>query len=176
MSSFLLQDIPRHPGTRLFEVREAFIRSLLLGFQAHIRAYIAIFSPPAALRGPLRGACAQHALRPISSLSREDSSPSFPRRLASNCAYSHARRLAAIHRFYFFIFANTFKIPSLWDSNSRTNPINSSIRGLRLQSRPPGGAIRSILLPGTRVGMLGVTTLLLEIMVRSLVRPSNLFL
>ena len=41
--SFLLQDIPRHPDTRLFEVREAFKRSLLLGFQAPIRAYIAIF-------------------------------------------------------------------------------------------------------------------------------------
>ena len=48
--SFLLQDIPRHPDTRLFEVREAFKRSLLLGFQAHIRAYFAIFSSPAALR------------------------------------------------------------------------------------------------------------------------------
>ena len=41
ISSFLLQDIPRHPDTRLFEVREAFKRSLLLGFQAHICAYIA---------------------------------------------------------------------------------------------------------------------------------------
>ena len=38
ISSFLLQDIPRHPDTRLFEVREAFKRSLLLGFQGHIRA------------------------------------------------------------------------------------------------------------------------------------------
>ena len=55
VSSFLLQDIPRHPDTRLFEVREAFKRSLLLDFQAHIRAYIAIFSPPAALRGPSGG-------------------------------------------------------------------------------------------------------------------------
>ena len=53
--SFLLQDIPRHPDIRLFEVREAFKRSLLRGFQAHIRAYIAFFSPPAALRGPSRG-------------------------------------------------------------------------------------------------------------------------
>ena len=65
ISSFLLQDILRHPDTRLFEVREAFERSLLLGLQAHIRAYIAIFSPPAALRGPsggpLRGACAPPA-------------------------------------------------------------------------------------------------------------------
>ena len=47
--SFLLQDIPRHPDTRLFEVREAFKRGLLLDFQAHVRVYIAIFSPPAAL-------------------------------------------------------------------------------------------------------------------------------
>ena len=61
ISSFLLQDIPRHPDTRLFEVREACKRSLLLGFQAHIRACIALFSPPAALRGPLRGACAPAA-------------------------------------------------------------------------------------------------------------------
>ena len=49
ISSFLLQDIPRHPDTRLFEVRGAFKRSLLLDFQAHIRAYIATFPPPAAL-------------------------------------------------------------------------------------------------------------------------------
>ena len=58
ITSFPLQDIPRHPDTRLFGVREAFKRSLLLGFQAHIRTYIAFFSPPAALRvvppGPLR--------------------------------------------------------------------------------------------------------------------------
>ena len=47
ISSFLLQDIPRHPDTRLFEVREAFKRSfLLLGFQAHIRAYIATDGEP----------------------------------------------------------------------------------------------------------------------------------
>ena len=52
ISSFLLQEIPRRPDTRLSEVREAFIRSLLLGFQAHIRAYMAFFSPPAALRPP----------------------------------------------------------------------------------------------------------------------------
>ena len=57
ISSFLLQDIPRHPDTRLFEVREAFKRSLLLGFQARIRAYIAGVSPPAALRGPSGGPC-----------------------------------------------------------------------------------------------------------------------
>ena len=38
ISSFLLQDIPRH-DTRLFEVREAFRRTLLLGFRAYISAY-----------------------------------------------------------------------------------------------------------------------------------------
>ena len=54
ISSFLLQDMPRHPDTRLFEVREAFKRSLLLGFQAHIRAYSAFFSPPAVHRGASR--------------------------------------------------------------------------------------------------------------------------
>ena len=59
ISSFLLQDIPRHPDTRLFEVREAFKRGLLLGFQAHIRAYIALFSPP----GALRACCAEHNRR-----------------------------------------------------------------------------------------------------------------
>ena len=46
ISSFLLQDIPRH-DTRLFEVREAFKRTLLLDF----RAYIANKSPPAVLPG-----------------------------------------------------------------------------------------------------------------------------
>ena len=44
---FLLHDIPRRPDTRLFEVREGLKRSLLLGFQAHIHAYIAFFPPPA---------------------------------------------------------------------------------------------------------------------------------
>ena len=43
--SFLLQDIPRHPDTRLFEVREAFKRSLLLDFQAHIRACMSSGGP-----------------------------------------------------------------------------------------------------------------------------------
>ena len=38
ISSLLLQDIPRH-DTRLFEVREAFRRTLLLGFRAYISAY-----------------------------------------------------------------------------------------------------------------------------------------
>ena len=52
ISSFLPQDIRRHPDTRLFEVREAFKRSLLLEFEAHIRAYIAFFR----LRGPTGGA------------------------------------------------------------------------------------------------------------------------
>ena len=40
ISSFLLQAIPRH-DTRVFEVREAFKRTLLLGFGAYISAYIA---------------------------------------------------------------------------------------------------------------------------------------
>ena len=55
ISSFLLQDIPRH-DTRLFEVREAFKRTLLLGFRAYICSHIAKKSPPAVLPGPLRGA------------------------------------------------------------------------------------------------------------------------
>ena len=37
-SSLLLQDIPRHDA-RLFEVREAFKRKLLLGSRAYISAY-----------------------------------------------------------------------------------------------------------------------------------------
>ena len=45
-SSFFLQDIPRHPDTCLFEVREA----LLIGFRAYVRAYIAVFFTSAALR------------------------------------------------------------------------------------------------------------------------------
>ena len=43
ISSFLLQDSPGNPEIRLLEVRKVFKRSLLLGFQARIRAYIAIF-------------------------------------------------------------------------------------------------------------------------------------
>ena len=50
-SSFLPQDIPRHPDAHLFEVREAFKRTLLLGFRAYIRAYIAFCSPPAPVWG-----------------------------------------------------------------------------------------------------------------------------
>ena len=51
ISSFLLQDIPRH-NTRLFEVREAFKRTSLLGFCAYIiSAYIVKKTPPAALPG-----------------------------------------------------------------------------------------------------------------------------
>ena len=62
--SFLFQDIPRHPDTRLFEVREAFKRSLLPGTWfsvAYSRIYRNIFSPPPALRGPCGGLalCAQ---------------------------------------------------------------------------------------------------------------------
>lgn len=52
ISSFLLQNIPRHPQTHLFEVQEAFKPSSLLVFQAYVRAYMAIFSPPADLRPP----------------------------------------------------------------------------------------------------------------------------
>ena len=65
ISSFLLQDIPRH-GTCLVEVREAFKRTLVLGFRAYVSAYIAtttkrlatlLASPvavPATDAGPLR--------------------------------------------------------------------------------------------------------------------------
>ena len=74
INSFLLQDIPRHPDTCLFEVREAFKRSLLLGFQAHIRAYIAFFSR-GALRGPLRGACAPNTRRRRVALRATDAEP-----------------------------------------------------------------------------------------------------
>ena len=42
ISSFLFQGIPRYPDTHFFEVREPFKRSLLVDFQAHIRAYIAV--------------------------------------------------------------------------------------------------------------------------------------
>ena len=64
ISALLLQDIPRHPDTRLFEVREAFKRSSLLGFQVYIGAYIAMVYPvvaPGALTGGTAGgllACA----------------------------------------------------------------------------------------------------------------------
>ena len=51
ISSFLLQDIPRH-DTRLFEVREAVKRTLSLGFRAYISAYIAK-KKPATDAGPL---------------------------------------------------------------------------------------------------------------------------
>ena len=54
-SSFRLQDIPRHPDTALSELWEAFRRTLLLlGFQAYIRAHIAIFSTSAAPPRPSR--------------------------------------------------------------------------------------------------------------------------
>ena len=48
ISSFLLQDIPRH-DPRLFEVRDEFKRTLLLGFRAYSSANFAKKSPPAAL-------------------------------------------------------------------------------------------------------------------------------
>ena len=51
----LIQDIPRHPGTRLFKVREAFKRTLFLGFRAYIRAYIAFFRLRRHSGGPCGG-------------------------------------------------------------------------------------------------------------------------
>ena len=55
-NSLLLQDVPRHPHARLFEVREALKRtSLLFGFPAYIRANIAFFR----LRRPSGGHGAQ---------------------------------------------------------------------------------------------------------------------
>ena len=62
MSSFLLQDIPRH-DTRVIEVREAFEHISLLGFHANISAYTAKKKPPAAPAGVFRGPFVQHALR-----------------------------------------------------------------------------------------------------------------
>ena len=44
-SSFLLQDIPKHPDTRLFEVREAFKRSFVAWFSgAYTRIYRFFFA------------------------------------------------------------------------------------------------------------------------------------
>ena len=61
ISSFLLQDIPRHPDTRLFEVREAFKRSLLLVCRRIFAHRSHFFSPPVVLRGSSGGPCApQH--------------------------------------------------------------------------------------------------------------------
>ena len=51
--------MPRHPDTRILEVREVF--KSFVGFQAYNRAYIAIFSLPTAIRGPLREACCLRA-------------------------------------------------------------------------------------------------------------------
>ena len=47
ISSFLLSDIPRHPDTRLFEVREAFKRSLLVFRRifAHIPQFFRLRRP-----------------------------------------------------------------------------------------------------------------------------------
>ena len=75
ISSFFLQDIPRH-DTCLFEVRKAFERTLLLGFHAYISAYIvkktsqAAFpgAPPGPPAGGLRARVichAQNALRRV---------------------------------------------------------------------------------------------------------------
>ena len=44
ISSVLLQDIPRHPDTRLFEVQEAFKRSLLRFSGAYSRIYRNFFA------------------------------------------------------------------------------------------------------------------------------------
>ena len=49
ISSFLLQDIPRNPDTRLFEVREAFNTVCYLVFR-RIFAHISQFASPVALR------------------------------------------------------------------------------------------------------------------------------
>ena len=54
ISPFLLEDVPRH-DTRLFEVREAFKRTLWLGFRAYISERVANKSPPATLPGGLPG-------------------------------------------------------------------------------------------------------------------------
>ena len=40
ISAFLLQDVPKHDA-RLFEVREGYKRTLLLGYRAYISAYTA---------------------------------------------------------------------------------------------------------------------------------------
>ena len=69
-------------------------------------------------------------------LSREDFSSFFPRRLASNCAYPHARRSQQLILFY---VAKIFKISPQGDSNSRTN--TSSIRGLPLVHRGDCGCM-----------------------------------
>ena len=54
ISSFLLYDIPRY-DTRLLEVREAFKRTLLLGFRAYISAYFEVYRKKIAAGGPPGG-------------------------------------------------------------------------------------------------------------------------
>ena len=62
ISSFLLQDISRHPETRFLEVWEVFKHGPLPGFQANIPAGIVahISYTFCHRRGPLREACARH--------------------------------------------------------------------------------------------------------------------
>ena len=64
VSSFLLQNVPRR-DTRVFEVREAFKRTLLVGFRAYISAYITTTknAPPATDAGPLINALIHTAVR-----------------------------------------------------------------------------------------------------------------
>ena len=69
-----------------------------------------LFSPP-----PQYGSC-------LAFLSPEDFSSIFPRRPASNCAFTHARRSQQL-LILFIISANKFQISPGWDSNSRTNTI-----------------------------------------------------
>ena len=54
ISSFLLQDVPSH-DTRLVEVREAFKRTLLLGFRAYIPRSSAYIAKKIASGGPPGG-------------------------------------------------------------------------------------------------------------------------
>ena len=72
-------------------------------------------------------------VRALHLLLREDFSSFFPRRIASNCAFTHARRFQQLMHFVFVFFANKFKISPRRDSNSRTS--TSSIRGLPLINR-----------------------------------------
>ena len=85
--------------------------SLSLLVVSQILGHIAGSSPP-----PHYGSC-------LAFLSREDFSPFFPRRLASNCAYPRWA-LSAVDPFFFS--ANNFKMSPRRDSNSRTN--TSSVR------------------------------------------------
>ena len=94
ISSLLFQDIPWHPNTRLFEVREAFKRSLLLDFQARIRAYNAIFSPPADLREPSGGPPGGTSAPPCGGLATR---PAFPVALRATDAEPLINALVQAH-------------------------------------------------------------------------------